>query len=83
MYECFPAIVIVILLVRIIFHNYVICSYLDIDECASSPCQNGGACVDGVNGFTCNCLPGYTDTLCSTGKYPYVWLQLTGLLYRH
>ena len=27
----------------------------DIDDCASSPCQNGGTCTDGINSFTCNC----------------------------
>lgn len=21
----------------------------------SSPCQNGGICVDGINSYTCNC----------------------------
>lgn len=27
----------------------------DIDECDSSPCQNGGICTSGVNNYTCNC----------------------------
>ena len=39
----------------------------DIDECTSSPCQNGGTCVDGVASFTCGCVTGYTGTLCETG----------------
>ena len=26
---------------------------VNIDECASAPCQNGGTCNDGVNGYTC------------------------------
>ncbi|XP_065067473.1 neurogenic locus notch homolog protein 2-like isoform X3 [Rhopilema esculentum] len=38
----------------------------DINECASSPCQNGGTCVDGVNGYTCKCVEGYGDPLCKT-----------------
>jgi Notch-like protein len=25
----------------------------EVDECASAPCLNGGACEDGVNGYTC------------------------------
>ena len=28
---------------------------VDIDECASSPCKNGGTCIDGLNSFTCEC----------------------------
>ena len=40
---------------------------IDIDECASDPCQNGATCVDGVNGYTCTCASGYTDTHCDAG----------------
>ena len=39
-------------------------SALDINECASSPCQNGGRCNDQVNGFTCDCADGYVGTRC-------------------
>ena len=28
---------------------------VDIEECASSPCQNGGSCRDLVNAFECDC----------------------------
>ena len=27
----------------------------NVDECGSSPCQKGGACADGVNGYSCTC----------------------------
>ena len=27
----------------------------DIDECGSSPCQNGGQCVDGLDSYSCQC----------------------------
>merc|ERR1711872_308292 len=30
------------------------------DECVSSPRQNGGTCVDGINSYNCNCNVGYT-----------------------
>ena len=40
---------------------------LDVDECASGPCQNGGTCVDQVNGYLCHCAPGYVDLQCQTG----------------
>ena len=41
---------------------------LDIDECDSVPCQNGGTCIDSINEFTCDCIPGYTGIYCETGK---------------
>ena len=27
----------------------------DVDECLSSPCQNGATCRDYVNSYTCTC----------------------------
>ena len=29
----------------------------NINECAGSPCRNGGTCVDGINSYTCQCTP--------------------------
>ena len=42
--------------------------FLDIDECATIPCQNGGSCTDQVNGYTCNCIAGYDGINCETGN---------------
>ncbi|XP_063000667.1 protein crumbs homolog 2 [Elgaria multicarinata webbii] len=39
---------------------------VDIDECKSQPCQNGGSCVDLVNGYRCDCLAGYSGVECAT-----------------
>ncbi len=33
---------------------------VQIDECISNPCQNGGICLDEINGYRCEC---------SLGKY--------------
>ena len=40
----------------------------DINECSSSPCQNGGKCKDLVNRYECQCAPGYEGTNCVIGK---------------
>ncbi|XP_053401382.1 uncharacterized protein LOC123549404 isoform X2 [Mercenaria mercenaria] len=39
----------------------------DVNECESNPCNNGGTCVDGVNKFTCTCVPGFTGETCEEG----------------
>ena len=36
-----------------------------IDECESSPCENGGTCVDAVLAFTCECADGYEGPHCN------------------
>ena len=40
----------------------------EIDECASSPCQNGGTCRELLNAFTCDCADGYGGIHCEIGK---------------
>ena len=43
-------------------------NYVDIDDCASSPCQNGATCSDGINSYSCTCNLGYTGANCEIGK---------------
>ncbi|EDO49614.1 predicted protein, partial [Nematostella vectensis] len=39
---------------------------LDIDNCASSPCQNGGRCESLKDDFRCACPGGFTGRRCET-----------------
>ena len=39
---------------------------MDIDECDSSPCQNGASCEDTLAGYTCECLGGFKGSHCET-----------------
>ena len=41
---------------------------IEMDECDSNPCGNGGTCNDYINEFNCTCASGYEGTLCETGN---------------
>ena len=63
-----------VFIVICIITNYIYCYFhleLDINECISNPCLNGGNCTDQVNGFTCSCVPGFSGTRCETGYWLY------------
>lgn len=38
--------------------------FADMDDCVSSPCQNGGTCADQVGSYICLCAPGYEGSNC-------------------
>ncbi|XP_069349357.1 sushi, nidogen and EGF-like domain-containing protein 1 isoform X3 [Eulemur rufifrons] len=44
--------------------------HLDVNECASHPCQNGGTCTHGVNSFSCRCPAGFGGPTCETAQSP-------------
>ncbi|CAH1775425.1 unnamed protein product [Owenia fusiformis] len=41
---------------------------INIDECQSQPCQNGGTCIDGVNAYRCRCTSSFTGTNCEEAQ---------------
>jgi len=40
---------------------------LEVDECASNPCQFGGRCVDSLQHYTCLCTERRTGNNCQYG----------------
>ena len=46
-----------------------------MDECASSPCANGGSCANGVARFTCTCVLGYVGLTCTNGESGYAHVK--------
>ena len=43
-----------------------------VDECLSSPCQNGGTCMDDISSYQCACADLFTGADCETGKLCYL-----------
>lgn len=46
--------------------------FIDINECASTPCQHGGACLDLINNYRCHCSSGVTGFNCETGMSNFI-----------
>jgi Notch-like protein len=38
---------------------------VDVDECASSPCENGATCSSEVNAYNCACIAGFANGACA------------------
>ena len=51
----------------------------DIDDCASSPCLNGGLCLDGIDRYTCICLSGWSGDRCQNSEFEskisWIWIE--------
>ena len=43
---------------------------VDVNECASNPCQNSARCEDGVNRYTCQCILGFDGVNCEVNADP-------------
>ncbi len=46
-----------------------VCIFLEINECESTPCSNGGTCINLINGYHCICPSGFNYTHCQNGLH--------------
>ena len=51
---------------------FLLLNRIDVDECASNPCQNGATCSHGYGNdwYSCECDDGWEDTNCDISEYP-------------
>ena len=42
---------------------------VDLDDCVNHNCSNGASCIDGINGYSCNCSVGFSGEHCENSKY--------------
>ena len=54
----------------------------DINECSSSPCENGGTCSDAVNEYSCSCVAGYAGDNCETSKFSVMFHDLNEVKFK-
>ena len=55
---------------------------VDIDECASNPCENGGVCDDREDYFVCTCTAGFMGATCDVGKIIFSFTNYSRSLYQ-
>ena len=61
-----------VLFISFVFRKSILISFLDIDDCASFPCDNNGTCFDRLDGYTCRCLLGFTGDDCETSERSFL-----------
>ena len=50
--------------------------FSDIDDCDPYPCLNNGACIDGVNNYTCACSPGFEGRNCTISEFCFSFMSV-------
>ena len=65
-----------------VFENTVKFSFyaLDIDDCATNPCQNGGMCTDRVESYNYTCVAGFKGANCEISEFRLVFMFFIAIL---
>ena len=49
----------------------------DVDDCSTSPCENGAICVDEHGGYTCQCTDQWLGDKCTGMLHSNIsWIHL-------
>ena len=48
----------------------------DVNDCVADVCQNGGTCIDRVNGFYCLCTTEFTGAFCQSKSFRKLILSM-------
>ena len=59
---------VVLLVLLLMYFIITLLNFIDVDECLSFPCKNGGSCYDNVGSYSCICAPGWEGPTCEIGK---------------
>lgn len=57
--------------------------YVDIDECVSSFCFNGGICIDVINDFRCVCVVLLIGMCCEFGFGKFLFILRVCIVVRY
>ena len=51
-----------------VFATICVDDFLCVDACVRISCENNGTCFNHLNGYVCDCLPGYVGVHCEIGE---------------
>ena len=49
------------------------CTSVDVNECQSNPCENGGTCLNEIGSYHCSCSRGFSGKHCQGNQLSNDW----------